>query len=29
LLAAAGAGLLAFSILLKHGGKLSDEKPEL
>jgi hypothetical protein len=29
LLAAAGAGLLAFSILLKHGGKLSDDKPEL
>lgn len=29
LLAAAGAGLLAFSILLKRGGKLSDDKPEL
>jgi hypothetical protein len=29
LLAAAGAGLLAFSILLKHGRKLSDDKPEL
>lgn len=29
LLAVAGAGLLAFSILLKHGGKLSDDKREL